>query len=115
MALPLIVDLVLAFTALEMLALLLWRRLTGRGLVVRQWLPMMAAGGCLMLALRLAVGGAALHWILLCLLGSAIAHATDLVRRWPVRSQPVETAAVPSTAPSMASSLTVTTRHPARP
>jgi hypothetical protein len=92
MSLVSIVDLVLAFTALEMLALLVWRRVTGRGLAVRQWLPMMAAGGCLMLALRLAVGEAALHWILLCLLGSGIAHATDLARRWPVGAPPGQTA-----------------------
>lgn len=81
--LPFVVDLVLAFTVLEMVALLAWRQVTGRGLAVRQWLPMMAAGGCLMVALRLAVGGAEMHWILLSLLGSAVAHATDLARRWP--------------------------------
>ncbi len=87
MDLLLIVDLVIGFTLLEMAALLTWHRVTGAGLSVRLWLPMMAAGVCLMLALRFAVAGSSLPWILLCVFGSGVAHAMDLSRRWPVSSR----------------------------
>jgi hypothetical protein len=77
------VDAVIAFTLLEGLALLAWHRSSGRGPAPAAWLPNLAAGLCLMLALRAAIAGAAWPWIVAAVAGAGVAHALDLRRRWP--------------------------------
>lgn len=77
-----IVDLILVFVALEAVLLVAWHRRTGGGVAPADLLPNLAAGFCLLAALRVALGGAAWPWIALALLGSLIAHLLDLRRRW---------------------------------
>ena len=81
-----LVDLVLLLTALEAAALTLYHRRTGRGIAPGALLPNLAAGACLLLALRAALraalGGAGWPPIALALLGSLLAHLLDLRRRW---------------------------------
>jgi hypothetical protein len=76
------VELAIALTLAEAAALLLWHRLTGRGLAPRQWLPMLGAGLFLMLALRATVAGATLAPVAAALAAAGLAHALDLARRW---------------------------------
>ena len=76
------VDLVIAFSVLEGLALAVYFGLTGRGVAPAQFLVNLVSGLCLMLALRNALAGAAWPWLLLCVLGAGLAHAVDLWRRW---------------------------------
>lgn len=56
-------------------------RLTGRGPAPRDILPSLAAGLCLAVALRLALGGVEGMWILACLVGAGIAHMLDMRAR----------------------------------
>lgn len=77
-----LIDLVIAFTALEAVALAAYRRRTGRGLALGDYAVNLAAGLCLMLALRAALVAASWPWIALCLLAAGIAHGADLQRRW---------------------------------
>ena len=78
-----LVDLVIAATVLEAIALPLWRSRTGHGLPARDLLPNLAAGLALALAVRGALAGWAAVWIAACLLAAGIAHFADLRRRWP--------------------------------
>jgi hypothetical protein len=84
-----VVNAVLAFLVVEVLALVALRLSTGRGLALRLLLPMMAAGGFILLALQLALSGAPALAVIGCLAASGVAHALDVWRRWPVagRSQ----------------------------
>lgn len=76
------VDLVLALVAAEA-ALLVWhRRRTGRGVPVAELLAFLAAGACLLLALRAALAGASPLWIAAALAGAGAAHLADLRLRW---------------------------------
>jgi hypothetical protein len=77
-----IVDLIVAFTLLEVLFLIAYRRLTGRGVAPGDVLLNILSGIGLMLALRCALTGAWWGWIGLCLFGALIAHLGDLWRRW---------------------------------
>ena len=76
-----LIDWVIAFTALEGLALAAYHRRTGRGMAFGDYAANLAAGLCLMLALRAALAGASWPWIALCLLAAGIAHGADLWRR----------------------------------
>ena len=72
-----VVDIVLAVTLLEAMALTLWRRrIAPAALAV-----MLAPGVALMLALRAALTGAGWQWIALCLAAAGLAHLADLRRR----------------------------------
>jgi hypothetical protein len=75
------VDAVIAVTLAEAIALAAWRRATGRGLAAADWAPNLAAGLCLMLALRTSLADAAWPWIVAALAGAGLAHAADLLRR----------------------------------
>jgi hypothetical protein len=77
-----VVDLILILMLAEALVVLAWWRRTGRGLAPAAFLPFLLAGGCLMLALRAALVGAAWPWMALALLGALLAHLLDLRRRW---------------------------------
>ena len=79
----LLIDAVIGFTLLEMLALWGFHRITGRGLAPAAWVPNLLAGLSLMLALRALAADAGWPWIVAGLMGSALAHAVDLRRRWP--------------------------------
>lgn len=66
---------------LEALALLAWRRLAGRG-PGAAILPNLAAGACLLAALRAVLGGAGWMVPCACLLAGLVAHLVDLRGRW---------------------------------
>lgn len=72
----------MGFVVLEAMILVAWRRRTGNGVAAADLLPNLAAGFCLLGALRAALGGAAWHWIAVALFGSLLAHLLDLRRRW---------------------------------
>lgn len=83
-----LLDIVIAFTLLEIAALWLFHRRTGRGLSLRRFLPNLMAGLFLMLAVRSAMVQADWIWIVLPLLASAVSHALDLRQRWPRQDNP---------------------------
>lgn len=78
-----LVDLVIALTVLEGVALTVFHHRTGRGVAPGALLPNLLAGLLLTVALRAALGGAAWPWIAACLAAAGLAHAADLRRRWP--------------------------------
>ena len=77
-----IVDLLLAFTALEGLALIAHHRLTGRGVRPRDFLANLVSGLCLMGALRSALAASHWRWTAAFLLAAGLAHGFDLLLRW---------------------------------
>jgi hypothetical protein len=77
-----IIDIVIAVTLLECAALIFYHRLTRRGLAPKDYLLNLAAGFCLMLALRSALTDAGWVWMALCLMAAGLAHGTDLWTRW---------------------------------
>jgi hypothetical protein len=76
------VDLVIAFTLIECLALALYHRATGKGVAVRDFAANMVSGLCLMLALRCLSRDAGAGWVAFFLLAAGIAHGTDIWMRW---------------------------------
>ena len=78
----LIVDLVMAFVVLEAIVFLV------RG--HKALFPNLAAGLLLLVAMRLALGGAALPWVGVALLAAGLAHLTDLRRHFQ-KPRPGET------------------------
>jgi len=76
----LFVDIAIGFRVLEMMALLLWHRLTGRGLAPPDYILNLVAGLWLMLALRSALSSV---WeiMALCLIAAGVTHLSDLVLR----------------------------------
>ena len=77
-----IVDLILIVVAIEAVCLVLYWRSTRKGVAPTDLLPNLCAGACLLLALRLSLGGAG--WQLCCgsLAAAGVAHLVDLTRRW---------------------------------
>lgn len=75
-----IVDAVLAFTILELAALVLIRRFRRIGPAPAVFLPTLLSGLALMLALRAVLAGAGPIVLALCLLASLLAHIVDLAR-----------------------------------
>lgn len=79
---PWLIDLILALTLLEWLGLVLWHRLTGRGLRVLDVTLSLAPGMLLMGALKLSAP-ATLPWPVMAALALAgLAHALDFYRRY---------------------------------
>ena len=76
------IDVILVLVVIEGTALVVYRRATGRGPEARKVPAMLAAGFFLMLAVRLAQGGAGDGTLALCLVGSLVAHLFDLAGRW---------------------------------
>lgn len=76
-----IVDLILLLVLLEAMALMVFRRIWGRGPGVYDWLPNLASGACLLLALRATIAQMTWMWVALFLTLSLAAHLADLVRR----------------------------------
>lgn len=77
-----LIDIVIVMTLLEGAALALYHRSTGRGMAPRDFLPNLAAGLALMLALRAGIDGAGWGVVAAALLVAGLAHAADLARRW---------------------------------
>lgn len=77
-----LIDVAIAVTLVEMVALALHHRLTGRGVSPGEVGLNMLAGLCLMLALRSLAHDAGPAWVASFLAAAGIAHATDLRQRW---------------------------------
>jgi hypothetical protein len=77
-----LIDLILVLVAIETACLFLYWRSKHRGIAPIDLLPNLCAGGFLLLALRLSVGGAG--WQLCCgsLAAAGLSHLVDLSRRW---------------------------------
>ena len=75
-----VVNIAITFTVVELAALWIFHRLTGRGLAPDEYLLNGLAGLCLMVSLR---AGLAEWWILMALglLAAGIAHLCDLYQR----------------------------------
>ncbi len=76
------IDAILALMLAEGVALAAFRRRTGHGVPLPALLPNLLAGAMLLLAMRLALGGAGPVWVAACLLGGLLAHLADLRARW---------------------------------
>lgn len=77
-----LIEVVIAFTLLEGAALLLYHRLTGKGVAPREFAANLLSGLCLMLALRAVLAGTGWGWTAGWLLVSGLIHAGDLWHRW---------------------------------
>jgi len=77
-----IVDLIIGLMVLEAVGLWFLRRRTGRGPLPLGLLVNLAAGGCLLLALRLALVDAGWLWVGAALGLAFVAHLADLIVRW---------------------------------
>jgi len=77
-----IVDIMIAFVVIEIVALLVYRRLTGRGVPTYSLLVNIGAGVSLMLALKAVFVGAAWTIVAACLLGALVFHTLDVAQRW---------------------------------
>ena len=79
---PGLIDAILCLVGLEFIALQIFRARTGRGPRALDLLFNLVAGGCLLLAVRTALSGAAQVWLLFWLSAALLAHLADLSRRW---------------------------------
>jgi hypothetical protein len=77
-----IITLVIGFTLIEGAALWMYRRATGKGVSGRDFTANWISGLCLMCALRSAVVDAWWVWVAIWMLGSGVAHWSDLWARW---------------------------------
>ena len=84
------IDLVIALTIIEGVALTLHHRWTGRGLALKDFGLNLASGLWLMLALRSALVSAGWPWIAMCLLAAGAAHGADIWLRWRAKPQSVK-------------------------
>lgn len=77
-----IVDLVIAFVLAEAVALTVYWLWKKRGVAPADFLPGMASGALMLLALRVVLAGSG--WIMptLCLTAAGAAHLIDISRRW---------------------------------
>ncbi len=78
------VDWILVVIGLEVLAVLSYRGLTGRGPAPSAFVGNILAGSSLLVALRIALSGASWVWIGLSLTAAFAAHLVDLAIRWEV-------------------------------
>jgi hypothetical protein len=74
---PHLIDLILLFTALEGVILARWRKIPARTVTV-----MLLPGLCLLLALRMAMAGAAWPWVPVALTGALVTHFFDMRERF---------------------------------
>ncbi len=77
-----VLDLILLAMLGEGVALVLGYRVFRRGVPPAACLPNLAAGMCLLLAMRLALAGAWWGYVSAALLGSLVCHLGDLRARW---------------------------------
>ncbi|WP_395688764.1 hypothetical protein [Caenimonas koreensis] len=81
-----LVDLVIALSVLEGLALALYHRATSRGIPPGDYALNLLSGLCLMLAVRSQLAGENLLWLAAWLLAAGVAHWADIWRRWRRRA-----------------------------
>jgi hypothetical protein len=77
-----IIDAILVLMALEAAVLLGFYRATGKGVSPRALLPFLAAGVCLMLALRTALTGGSWTGVAAMLSLAFVFHLADIALRW---------------------------------
>ena len=77
-----IVDIMVLFVVVEVTALIVYWRRTGRGIPTIPLIANVGAGGSLMLALGATLKGLGVSIIALCLVASLVFHITDLALRW---------------------------------
>ena len=77
-----IVDIMVLFVVVEVTALIVYWRRTGRGIPTIPLIANVGAGGSLMLALGATLKGLDVSIIALCLVASLVFHITDLALRW---------------------------------
>lgn len=77
-----IVNIMLAVVVVEIIALLVYRQVTGKGLSAPAVLLNIGAGGSLMVALKLKFIEAGWQWIALALIAALVFHVSDLAYRW---------------------------------
>lgn len=77
-----VADWIIGMMALEALALGVYHRLTGRGVAALSLLANLAAGVCLLLALRAALTDQPWPWVAIALSASLLGHLLDLSQRW---------------------------------
>ena len=77
-----IVDLMLLVVVIEVIALILYWRFTGKGVQPLRLIMNVGAGGSLMLALRASLVGASTLVLAACLLASLGFHVADVALRW---------------------------------
>jgi hypothetical protein len=77
-----VVDLILAFLAIEAIALIGYAKRTGRGIAPASLFTNLLAGGFLLLSLRSALVAAAWMWTASFLAAALLAHLADLAQRW---------------------------------
>jgi hypothetical protein len=77
-----IVDLIIGLMMIETAGLIAYRRFSGRGIAAAALLTNLAAGGCLLLALRAALAGA--NWALIAIPVTVALplHLLDMRGRW---------------------------------
>ena len=80
-----LVDVVIGVALAEAVVLAAWHGATGRGPAIADLLANLAAGLCLLGALRSVLAGASWTACALWLAAAGAAHALDLARRWPTR------------------------------
>ena len=79
---PRLIELIIAITVFEGVALTLYHRATGKGVALGEFAANLLSGLCLMLALRNALLGNSSGVTALFLSASGVIHASDLWRRW---------------------------------
>lgn len=77
-----VLDLLIAGMVAEGIGLVAYHRLAGRGVAPGRLLPNLFSGACLLLAMRVGLGGAWWGWVSLALLGALAFHVVDLARAW---------------------------------
>ncbi len=77
-----VLDWIIAGMVLEACGLVALHRLTSRGVSPGALLPNLCSGVCLLLAMRLALGGVWWGYVSLALLGALCLHVGDLWRQW---------------------------------
>ncbi len=77
-----LVNAVVAFALIELVALVAWHAVTGRGLSAPDLVANLSAGLCLLGALRSVLAGSVWQVCAAWLAAAGAAHVTDLVRRW---------------------------------
>ena len=80
-------DIIIALTLIEGAFLLVYHRITQRGLAPKDYVLNLASGLFLMLALRAALAHASWMWIAASLTAAGLAHGTDIVLRWRRRQK----------------------------
>lgn len=82
-----IIDLILVLMVVEVIALIVWRHFVGTGPGILTLLPFLAAGVCLMLAVKFALTDQEWIYIAMALSGAFVFHLTDVVFRWQGNAQ----------------------------